>query len=78
MESALFLIINSIIDFVFLMDIFVNFRTSYINPRTGDEVFEPKKIAKNYVKGRFWIDSLATVPFDLLVSPFLKDSATTL
>ena len=31
---------NAVIDFLFLMDILINFRTTYINPKTGDEITE--------------------------------------
>ena len=42
-------IINSIIDFVFVLDVILNFRTSYFSAITGDEISEPKMIAKNYL-----------------------------
>ena len=55
-----------IIDCCFLIDILINFRTSYVSAYTGEEITEPKKITINYLSGRFWIDFIATVPFDLL------------
>jgi hypothetical protein len=42
----------------------INFRTTYIHPKTGNEVVKIKEIACDYLKGRFWIDFLATIPFD--------------
>ena len=57
---------NSIIDFIFFLDILVTFRTTYINPSSGDEISEPKEIAKQYLKSRFWLDLLATLPFDIM------------
>lgn len=62
--------INHIIDVVFFLDIFLNFRTSYQNILTGDEVTEPNQIAINYIKGRFWIDVLASIPFELVLLIF--------
>jgi len=56
--------INWIFDSIFFIDIIVNFRTSFTNTMTGDEVTDFKLIAKNYLKLRFWIDVLATIPFD--------------
>jgi len=50
---------------MFTIDIFVNFRASFIN-KFGDEVVKPRAIAKNYIKGRFWIDFLSILPFDFL------------
>ena len=58
------LVINSVTDVLFLVDIVLTFRTTYINTATGDEITEPKKIAMQYLSGRFWIDLLATIPFD--------------
>lgn len=61
------------IDFCFLLDICFNFRTTYINSKTQTEVTDPKRIMINYVFfGRFTIDLLATVPFELFASIFSK------
>jgi len=57
---------NLACDFLFIIDLLVAFRTSYQNPNTGDEIYDPKMIAKNYIKGRFWIDLLAAIPFDFV------------
>lgn len=59
-------VFNTIIDFMFIMDIIISFRSSYIIEATGDEVMDCKTIAISYLKGRFWIDLLACLPFDLL------------
>lgn len=57
-----------IIDFLFFLDIVINFRTTYNHSQTGDEVFDPKLIAIHYIKGRFWIDIAAVIPFDQFVT----------
>ena len=59
---------NLACDVLFIIDLLVAFRTSYQNPNTGDEIYDPKMIAKNYIKGRFWIYMLAAIPFDYLAS----------
>ena len=64
METWYFLLINSIIDCLFFVDLIVYFRTTFIHNKTGNEIIEPKEIAKSYLKGRFWVDLLATIPFD--------------
>ena len=64
MDSAGFTAFNTCIDFCFFFDILITFRTTYYDQTSGDEVFEKKKIAKNYLRGRFLIDLLSTVPFD--------------
>ncbi len=53
------------IDIIFFVDIVVIFRTTYVNPTTGDEIWSPALIARNYLKSpRFYIDVLSSLPFD--------------
>jgi len=63
MNSIYFEIANYFIDFTFLVDIMIAFRTVYIDD-TGNEIEEPSMIFKNYISGQFWIDLLATIPLD--------------
>ena len=63
MESFEFTIINGVIDFFFVLDIIVSFRTTYIDQR-GFEVFDSWRIAKRYLKLVFWIDLATVIPFD--------------
>ena len=63
---------DNLIDFLFAIDIFVSFRTTYIHPISGDEIVEPKKIASNYISGRFWIDIFSTIPFEKFIILFKK------
>jgi hypothetical protein len=53
-----------------MLDVYVNFRTSYIIEATGTEILDPKMVAKNYLKARFWIDILASIPFDYISYAF--------
>lgn len=41
--------LNWIIDFLFVIDIFINFRTSFINIYNGEEVMDAKEIAISYL-----------------------------
>ena len=53
------------IDIIFFVDIIVIFRTSYVNNMTGDEIYSPSLIAKNYLfSSRFVLDFLSSLPFD--------------
>jgi hypothetical protein len=63
-EHFTFSISNYIIDFLFFFDIIITFRTTFIHSTKGEEIFNTKKIAINYLKVRFWVDLLATIPFD--------------
>ncbi|CAJ0957136.1 unnamed protein product [Ranitomeya imitator] len=59
-------IVDLIVDIMFIVDIIINFRTTYVN--TNDEVVShPAKIAIHYFKGWFLIDMVAAIPFDLLI-----------
>ena len=64
MEGAAFTAFNTCIDFCFFLDVLLTFRTTFYDPNSGDEIFEKKKVVINYLKGRFTIDILSTVPFD--------------
>ena len=55
--------LNWFLDGVFWLDIIVNFRMSFTHQQTGDEILEPKEIAKNYMNGTFWLDLLSVIPF---------------
>lgn len=57
---------DSVIDAFFVFDIFVNFRSCYVDSRTDELVTDSNKIAINYLKGRFWVDLMASLPFDML------------
>jgi len=46
-----------------MLDVVLNFLTTYVDPN-GDEVFDMKVIARNYLKGSFWVDFIASVPLD--------------
>jgi hypothetical protein len=65
-QSDMYIIaIDWIINVFFIVDIGINFRTTYTNTKTGLEVWNPKKIAKHYVLGgKFIIDLLSSIPFD--------------
>jgi hypothetical protein len=66
LNSIGFSIFDSTVDLVFFIDLFVNFRTTYINTENGEEIKDPKKVALKYFTGRFILDLLSTVPFDKL------------
>lgn len=51
--------------YVFISDIALNFRTSFID-KSGHVVYDGRLIVKHYVKGWFLLDLLAAIPFDLM------------
>ena len=44
-----FTLINEFVNFVFWVDIFLQFLSSYVDAASGTEIFAPKKIAVNYM-----------------------------
>lgn len=54
------------VDVTFVVDILINFRTTYVN-RNDEVVSHPGKIAYHYLRGWFLIDLVAAIPFDVLV-----------
>jgi len=56
------------VDVLFVVDLLLQFRTTYINDTTGEEVYSSKEIAINYLKGKFAYDLMATIPLDFLIA----------
>ncbi|XP_077978016.1 voltage-gated inwardly rectifying potassium channel KCNH6-like [Glandiceps talaboti] len=70
-------IIDLIVDVMFIIDILINFRTTYVN-KNDEVVSHPGKIAVHYFKGWFLIDVVAAIPFDLLLFGSETDETATL
>ena len=65
--------LNHLIDITFALDIILNFRTTYMNRMTGEEITGYKEIQINYIKGQFAIDLLSTIPFDVVISWMISE-----
>lgn len=70
-------VIDLIVDIMFIVDILINFRTTYVN-KNDEVVSDPGKIMVHYFKGWFLIDVVAAIPFDLLLFGSETDETTTL
>ncbi|XP_062384607.1 potassium voltage-gated channel subfamily H member 7 [Sardina pilchardus] len=70
-------VVDLIVDIMFIVDILINFRTTYVNANE-EVVSHPAKIAVHYFKGWFLIDMVAAIPFDLLISARGSEETTTL
>lgn len=66
-RGILWVLFNYLIDFIFVFDIILAFRTSYLYK--GEEITSVKKITIHYLTGRFMIDVLSILPFDLTDIP---------
>lgn len=51
---------------MFLLDILIAFRTTYFDLHSGEEVISGKKTAMTYLKSRFFIDFVSTIPVDTI------------
>lgn len=72
-----FLKIFVAVDVTFVVDILINFRTTYVN-RNDEVVSHPSKIAIHYLRGWFAIDLMSAIPFDVFVmGGKLSDSTPT-
>ncbi|XP_042332643.1 potassium voltage-gated channel subfamily H member 2 [Sceloporus undulatus] len=70
-------VVDLIVDIMFIIDILINFRTTYVNANE-EVVSHPAKIAIHYFKGWFLIDMVAAIPFDLLIFGSGSEETTTL
>ncbi|XP_044248745.1 potassium voltage-gated channel unc-103 isoform X2 [Drosophila takahashii] len=70
-------IIDLVVDVTFIVDILINFRTTFVNAQ-DEVVSHPGRIAVHYLSGWFLIDLVAAVPFDLLLVGSDTDETTTL
>ena len=50
-----------IIDFIYVCDILRSFRTTYYSKVTGEEIFNLRHIAKNYLRHGMLLDIIATL-----------------
>jgi hypothetical protein len=58
------LVMDSIIDFLFFMDMIINLCSAYYDTH-GDLVIDHRRIVEAYLKGWFIVDLLSIFPFDL-------------
>uniref|UniRef100_A0A8C3KDK8 Cyclic nucleotide-binding domain-containing protein n=1 Tax=Calidris pygmaea TaxID=425635 RepID=A0A8C3KDK8_9CHAR len=70
-------VVDLIVDIMFIIDILINFRTTYVNSNE-EVVSHPARIATHYFKGWFLIDMVAAIPFDLLIFGSGSEETTTL
>lgn len=59
-------ILNLCVDILFIVDVIINFRTTYVEGRTVKVVSNPRKIACNYLRTWFFVDFVSAMPFELI------------
>ena len=70
-DHPAYIAVDALINLIFIIDVIINFRTTFIHKLTGEEIIEPKKIAYEYIKTRFFIDLIASIPFDNVAEIFV-------
>lgn len=70
MKSDQIVIFDTIVDFMFLIDIVLTFFTTYVE--NGEIITNTKKIRYNYLKGWFALDCVAALPYSVV--NFLLDN----
>lgn len=63
LDSAWIYTLDYIGDLFFLVDIWLNFRTTYMHQ--GLVISNPKLMAQNYIRNWFFLDLIASLPIDL-------------
>ncbi|ESO02081.1 hypothetical protein HELRODRAFT_119837, partial [Helobdella robusta] len=63
MDNILVLVIDSVVDVVFFIDIMLNFHMTFVGPG-GEVVSDPTVIRINYLKSWFIVDLLSCLPYD--------------
>ena len=70
LRSDSVVIFDTIVDFMFLIDIILTFFTTYVD--NGEIITNTKKIRYNYLKGWFALDCVAALPYSVV--NFLLDN----
>uniref|UniRef100_A0A3P9J2V5 Potassium voltage-gated channel, subfamily H (eag-related), member 5b n=2 Tax=Oryzias latipes TaxID=8090 RepID=A0A3P9J2V5_ORYLA len=64
-NNIAWLVLDSVVDVIFLVDIVLNFHTTFVGP-CGEVISDPKLIRMNYLKTWFVIDLLSCLPYDII------------
>ena len=72
-QSEITKTVNQFVDICFVLDIFIVFRTTIFDEDSGEEIIDWRVIGNQYLRGRFAIDFLSTVPFDSVALWFMDE-----
>eukprot|EP00118_Oscarella_pearsei_P020671 m.225568 g.225568 ORF g.225568 m.225568 type:complete len:845 (+) comp40016_c0_seq15:300-2834(+) len=67
---------NLVVDFMFIIDVILNFRTTYVSS-AGRLVVDPKHISRRYLRGWFAVDCISALPLELAYF-FISSSSSSL
>ena len=66
-DSIRWILIYSITDTCFLIDIILTFNTSISDEKRVYELTDKREIARRYLRGWFWIDTISIIPLDFMM-----------
>ncbi|KAE9229041.1 hypothetical protein PF005_g1482 [Phytophthora fragariae] len=61
-------------DVLFVLDVVLSFFTTYVD-ETGVEIVDRKEIRRHYLKTAFFVDIMATIPFDFVIEAVAAGNA---
>uniref|UniRef100_H3DG17 Potassium voltage-gated channel, subfamily H (eag-related), member 5a n=1 Tax=Tetraodon nigroviridis TaxID=99883 RepID=H3DG17_TETNG len=64
-NNLAWLVVDSVVDVIFLIDIVLNFHTTFVGP-AGEVISDARLIRMNYLKTWFVIDLLSCLPYDII------------
>uniref|UniRef100_UPI0037E95793 voltage-gated delayed rectifier potassium channel KCNH5-like n=1 Tax=Semicossyphus pulcher TaxID=241346 RepID=UPI0037E95793 len=64
-NNLAWLVLDSVVDVIFLIDIVLNFHTTFVGP-SGEVISDARLIRMNYLKTWFVIDLLSCLPYDII------------
>ncbi|XP_041661826.1 potassium voltage-gated channel subfamily H member 5-like [Cheilinus undulatus] len=64
-NNLAWLVVDSVVDVIFLIDIVLNFHTTFVGP-SGEVISDARLIRMNYLKTWFVIDLLSCLPYDII------------
>ncbi|KAJ3099526.1 hypothetical protein HDU97_002969 [Phlyctochytrium planicorne] len=70
-------LINRLVDLIFMIDLFINFRTPYRDLNTGRYVSDPRAITIHYLTTWFPVDFVSVLPLELINFANNQNSSTT-
>uniref|UniRef100_S4RNH3 Potassium voltage-gated channel, subfamily H (eag-related), member 5b n=1 Tax=Petromyzon marinus TaxID=7757 RepID=S4RNH3_PETMA len=75
-SNVAWLVVDSVVDAIFLVDIVLNFHTTYVGS-AGEVISDPALIRTKYLKTWFLIDLLSCLPYDIINAFENADEDTT-
>ncbi|MBF0155295.1 MAG: ion transporter [Magnetococcales bacterium] len=66
-------VLDTVLTVFFLVDIYVNFHTPFL--KDGEQITDLRAIRLRYLKSRFVVDLVSTIPWELLVIAFFGNDA---